>query len=140
MVRGSASPGERASAEWIAGRLREAGAGDVELQTFRYQGTYAWAHAAHVAAGLASRALAAAALVSLELEASGRAQWIRRLLPASEGTNVLARIPAAGERRATLVVLAHHDAARTGLSWDPRLVALGARPGRMPARLGPVGL
>jgi Peptidase family M28 len=147
MTRGSASPGERASAEWIAGRLREAGAADVRLQTFRYQGTYAGAHAVHVAAGLVAArrggalgaALAAGALASLELEASGRAQWVRRLLPSSEGTNVVARIPPAGERGATLVVLAHHDAARTGISWDPRLVALGGRPGRMAPRMGLVG-
>jgi Peptidase family M28 len=147
MTRGSASPGERASAEWIAGRLREAGASDVRLETFRYQGTYAGAHALHLAAGLVAArrgrvlgaALAAGALASLELEASGRAQWIRRLMPSAEGTNVVARVPAAGERRATLVLLAHHDAARTGLSWHPRLVGLGAQPGRMPARMGPVG-
>jgi acetylornithine deacetylase/succinyl-diaminopimelate desuccinylase-like protein len=148
MTRGSASPGERASAEWIAGRLREAGASDVHLETFRYQGTYAGAHALHVAAGLVAArrggvlgaALAAGALASLELEASGRAQWVRRVLPASEGTNVVARLPAAEERRATLVLLAHHDAARTGLGWDPRLVGLGAKPGRMSARMGPIGV
>ncbi len=147
MTRGSASPGERASAEWIAGRLREAGAADVGLETFRYQGTYAGPHALHVAAGLVAArrggwlgaALAAGALASLELEVSGRAQWTRRLLPASEATSVVARVAAAGERRATLVLLAHHDAARTGLAWDPRLVGLGAKPGRMPARMGLVG-
>ncbi len=148
MTRGSASPGERRSAEWIAGRLREEGVSDVALEAFRYQSTYAWAHAAHVAAGLlASRrggltgsAACAATLASLELDASGRAQWLRRLLPAAEGTNVVARIPAAGSRRATLVLVAHHDAARTGLSWHPRLVALGGRPGVMPPRMGAVGL
>jgi Peptidase family M28 len=147
MTRGSASPGERASAEWIAGRLREAGAAGVSLETFRYQGTYAGAHAVHVAAGLvaarrgglAGAALAAAALASLELEASGRTQWVRRLLPSSEGVNVVGRVPAAAEPRAILVVLAHHDAARTGVSWDPRLVALGGKPGRMSPRLGLVG-
>jgi hypothetical protein len=148
MTRGSASPGERLSGEWVAGRLREAGARDVELESFRYQGTYAWAHAAHVAAGLVAArrggllgsALAAAALASLELEASGRSQWLRRLLPAAEGTNAVARIPAAGDRRRTLVLVAHHDAARTGLGWDPRLVKLGAKPGVMPPRMGLLGL
>jgi Peptidase family M28 len=147
MTRASASPAERSSAEWIAGRLREADAADVRLESFRYQATYAGAHAVHVAAGLlaarrggwAGAALAAGALASLELEASGRAQWVRRLLPATDGTNVVARIPAAGEARGTVVLVAHHDAARTGLSWDPRLVALGAKPGIMPPRLGLVG-
>jgi hypothetical protein len=162
MTRGSASPGERLSAEWVARRLREEGVSEVGLETFRYQGTYAWAHAAQVAAGLlASRraallgsAACAAALASLELDASGRAQWLRRLLPAGQGTNVVARIPAGRRsdaaraaaaaggdvRPATLVLVAHHDAARTGLSWHPRLVGLGARPGAMPRRMGAVAL
>jgi len=135
MTRDSAGPGERASAAWIAGRLRDAGAQDVRVEPFRYQGTYAWAHAAHAAAGLAGArlggvrgaVLALAALVSLEHEVSGRSQWIRRLLPAGEGANVVARVPARGERRATLVLLAHHDAARTGVVWHPRIVRAGAR-------------
>jgi hypothetical protein len=134
MVRDSAGPGERASAAWIAGRLREAGASDVRIEPFRYQGTYAWAHAAHAAAGLGAAvrgglpgtALGLAVLASLEAEASGRSQWIRRILPAGEGANVVARIPAAGPRQATLVVLAHHDAARTGLVWHPRIAGAGA--------------
>ena len=159
MVRASASPGERRSGEWIAGRLREAGAEDVDLESFRYQGSYAGAHAAHVAAGLVAArrgglsgtALALAALASLELDASGRNQWLRRFLPAGEGTNVVARIGSVLSRgrmatsrqdgaERTIVFVAHHDAARTGVAWDPRLVALGARPGAMPPRLGLVGV
>ena len=124
--RGSAGPGERASAEWAAGRLREAGAADVRLETFRYQRNWAWRHVAHHAAGLlAARlggpigsALAAATAVSYELDVAGRSQWTSALLPAGEGTNVVARVPAAGERRRTLVLVAHHDAARTGWLWS----------------------
>jgi Peptidase family M28 len=129
MSRGSASAGERASAAWVAARLQEAGASDVRVETFAYQGTYAWAHSLHAAAGLAAMALrgwrgaalAAGALVSLELEASGRRQWVRRLLPAGEGANVVARVPSPGPRRATVVLVAHHDAARTGLAWHPAI-------------------
>jgi hypothetical protein len=55
--------------------------------------------------------------VSLELEVAGRSAWTARLLPAAEGVNVLARIPAAGPAERTVVFLAHHDAARTGLLW-----------------------
>lgn len=143
MVRDSAGPGERASAAWIAGRLREAGAADVRVEPFRYQGTYAWAHAVHAAAGLAGAArggpagasVALAALASLEREASGRSQWVRRLLPAGEGANVLARIPAGRERRATLVLVAHHDAARTGLVWHPRIARAGAQRNRRRRRV-----
>ncbi|MBI5104693.1 MAG: M28 family peptidase [Solirubrobacterales bacterium] len=123
LVRDSAGPGERAAAEWVAGRLRGAGVADVELQRFRYQGTYAWAHAAHSAAAMAGGPLALAALASLELEGSGRLQWLRRLLPAGEGTTAVAR---AGEGPRTLVLVAHVDAARTGVAWNPRVTEPGA--------------
>jgi hypothetical protein len=123
MERRSASPGERASAEWIARRLHEAGAQQIRLQEFRYQDTYAGAQGLHFAAGMAgSRLLAAAAAVSFHVEFAGRLQWTRELLPAGTGTNVVARVPARGERRRTLVLVAHHDAAHTGLMWHPRLV------------------
>ena len=140
--RGSAGPGERSSAEWVAQRLREEGGEDVRLECFPYQGTFAHAQALHYAAGLltalgAPRPLAAAALLSFELDFSGRSQWIRGLLPQTEGTNVVARLGARGERLRTLVLVAHHDAARTGLMWDPRLLAAGdrtaARTGRHPS-------
>ncbi|MFN8218032.1 MAG: M28 family peptidase [Solirubrobacterales bacterium] len=122
--RGAGGDGERRSAEWLAARLREAGAAEVRLAPFRYQRTYAWAHAAHLALGMVGGAAAATAAVSYELEFSGRSQWLRRLLPGAPATNVIARLPASGARRRTLVLLAHHDAARTGLIWNPRLVAL----------------
>jgi hypothetical protein len=68
---------------------------------------------------------AAAALASFELEYSGRSQWLRRLLPGGEGTNVVGVLPARGARQRTLVLVGHHDAAHTGLMWHPRLVAGG---------------
>lgn len=123
LERSSARPGERAAAELVARALQARGV-DSELRSFRYQGTYAYAHALHTAAGLAGGPLSAAALVSLELEASGRVQWLRRVLPATEATNLIARVPAAGPRKATVALVAHLDAARTGLAWHPRLVAL----------------
>ena len=152
MTRGSASPGEHASGEWIAGRLREVGARDVALEPYRFQPSYVGAHLAHVGAallaarlgGVRGAVLVAAALASFEAEVSGRFQWVRRLLPAAAGVNVLARVPAAGERRATLVLVAHHDAARTGLAWHPALLGLGAAGARrrrvMTPRAGPIGV
>ncbi len=133
--RSSARPGERQSAAWLAGRLAELGVGEVAIRPYRYQRSYALAHGLHVAAGLAAcslggaaaAALAAAALVSCEREVSGRSQWLRRLLPRGEGANVTGRLPAAGRRRATLVLVAHHDAANTGLQWHPRVITAGAR-------------
>ena len=134
MARRSASAGERESASFLARRLAEAGADDVRTDRFRYQTTWAWRQAPHFAAGLVaaalrSRALAAAALVSFDLEISGRSQWLGRLVPAGEGANVLARVPAAGGRpaRRTLVLVAHHDAAQTGLMWRHPWLAGTAR-------------
>jgi Peptidase family M28 len=130
--RGSATPGERRSAEWIAVRLRELGAEDVSFEEFRYQRTFAHAAGLHFAAGLLAalgrrRLVAAAALASYEADYSGRLQWLRRLLPADTGTNVVGRLPARGAPTRTVVLVAHHDAARTGLMWDPRLVGPGDR-------------
>jgi acetylornithine deacetylase/succinyl-diaminopimelate desuccinylase-like protein len=134
MDRGSASPGERAAAEWGVARLREAGATDVRLERFRYQRTIAERTVPHLLGGLlAARlggargaALAAAALVSFELDFGGRFQWLRRLVPAGDGANAVGRVAATGERRRTLVLVAHHDAAHTGFAWKhPELVGMG---------------
>ena len=135
MRRSSARAGERESATWLARRLNAIGAADVELQPFRYQRSYALAHAIHNLAGLlacsiggpAGAAVALAALASCEREVSGKSQWLRRLLPRGEGANVIARLPARERTRARLVLVAHHDAANTGVIWHPRVVAAGAR-------------
>ena len=106
MTRDSAGAGERASAEWAAGRLRELGAEDVRVDAFRYQPTFAYAQGAHFAAGTLAalggrRLLAAATLASFELDYSGRAQWSRALLPAGDGANAVGRLPARGPRTRT---------------------------------------
>jgi hypothetical protein len=126
--RRSASAGERASARWCARRLAEAGAVDVAVEPFRYQSSFGLVHAAHFAtAAVAGRAAAALALASFELDYSGRAQPLRRVVGSGEGANVVGRVPARGRRRRTLVLVAHHDAARTGLMWHPALAGAGAR-------------
>lgn len=156
--RRSASPGELDSARWCAERLRAAGAVDVELVPYRYQHSFGHAHALHFAAATLGRLPAVAALLGFELDYSGRAQPSRRLLPTGEGANVVARLPAtdagripaplsplsahrseaAGRAPRTLVLVAHHDAAHTGLMWHPRLAEPGARSdGRPPFSLLP---
>ena len=136
MERGSASPGELRAAEWGAERLRQSGAVDVRLERFRYQRTIAERSVPHLAAGLVAATaggglgatLAAASLVSFELDFGGRLQWLRGLVPAGEGTNAVARVPAIGERRRTLVLVAHHDTAHTGIGWkNPELIGYGTR-------------
>lgn len=133
MTRSSARPGEWESANWLAGRLVRAGATEVRVHRYRYQRSYALAHGLHNLGGLAAAArggpagfvLAMGTLSSYEREVSGRSQWLRRWLPGGLGANVTARVPAAGRRRGTLVLVAHHDAANTGWVWHPRLVASG---------------
>ena len=90
----------------------------MRFDSFRYQSSWAWRAVPHFLAGLAGRRLLAlAALVSFDADQSGRCQWLRHVVPAGEGANVVARVPAAGRRERTLVLVAHHDAAQTGLLW-----------------------
>jgi hypothetical protein len=135
--RRSASAGERESARLVVGRLRDAAASDVRIEPFRYPHTFGHLHALLFGAATLGRAPAAAALAAFELDFSGRAQPLRRLLPAGEGANVVARVPAAGARRRTLVLVAHHDAAHTGLMWHPALAGGARRDGRPPFSLLP---
>jgi hypothetical protein len=134
MTRDSAGEGERAAAAWVRDRLAVAGAREARLEPYRYSSTYVWAHLVHVVAGLLAAwlpplpraVLALAAFAGLELDVSGRRQPLRRLLPRGDGANAVARIPAVGDRRATLVLVAHLDAARTGLSFKAGAAGGGA--------------
>ena len=128
-TRGSARPGERArpSGRRAAAPARRAGGahrgvrlpGDLRLRPGRaLRGRRArGADRPALAGGGHARFLRARVL--------GRAQWLRSVLPSSEGVNVVGRLPSRGPRKRTLVLVAHHDAARTGLMWDPRLLAAG---------------
>jgi acetylornithine deacetylase/succinyl-diaminopimelate desuccinylase-like protein len=123
MERGSAAE-DKPQVAWLERRLRDAGAHEVHTESFRFQRRPS-RYVAHTVAGLTAAALggpagaglAAATLASVELEASGRSRWSARFLPAGEGANVVARVPAAGEPERTVVFLAHHDAQRSGLLW-----------------------
>ena len=127
--------GERESAEWVAGRLRALGTEDVRILTFRGQSSWAWAHGAHMLGGLAAswirgragRLLGVLVAVSYELEVSVRSQWLRRLLPGRPGYSVEAHIPSKDPASRTLVLVAHHDAAQSGLIWHPMANAANRR-------------
>jgi Peptidase family M28 len=127
MVRDSAEAGERAAAAWVHERLTEAGVEDVAREPYHHPRTYVWSHLAHALAGLSRRrAVRLLAALSYELEVSGRLQWTQRLAPHGHGLNVVARLPAAGPVERTLVLVAHLDAQRSGLVWDPRIIEAGA--------------
>jgi hypothetical protein len=142
LERPSASDGERAGAEWIAARLGELGC-EARVEQERAHGGYWWPlgvpNAAAALAALAARrrwgsagrralaaAVGAAAALAVWDDVGGGSLWFRRrFLPRRSTWNVVAE---AGDRDAerTVVLVAHHDAAHTGLVFHPALPRLAA--------------
>lgn len=150
--RESASEGERRAAAWIAERLESLGCA-ARVEQGEASGGY-WlplglASAAAAAAGMLAlgaarstrkargrRALAVAAgavaAAAFADDVSCGRHWLRRLaLPRRSCWNVVAE---SGDRGAdqTLAILAHHDAAHSGVVFDPRITsALAGRLGTL---------
>lgn len=135
LERAPCSAGEREAAEWIAARLREAGL-PARVERDRVHGSFEWPLGSLAALGAAGgvAALAGRRRIALATGAAaaaamwqdlggGRRRWFRRLLPQAETSNVVAEAGDAGAER-TLVVLAHHDAARTSFVFDQALPRL----------------
>jgi hypothetical protein len=134
--RRAGEPGEQQAANWIAHRVRDAGArATVEEAAFRegYAKVIRNLAGAGAVAGLGALvnrrlrriggATAAAATLAMADDISNGPRVFRRLSgPPRKTWNVVAEC---GEPRAdrTLVVLAHHDAAPTGRIFDDRLQA-----------------
>jgi hypothetical protein len=127
--RPSASDGEREAAEWIVSRLRGLGV-DARVEQESVHGEYwrplALLTGAGAVAGLATGgrrsligasvgALAAAAIWD-DLTAGNR--YFRRRLPRRTAYNVVAEIGPRDAKR-TVVLVAHHDAAHSGLIFHP---------------------
>lgn len=146
MTRDSAGTGERAAAAWAHGRLVAAGAEATTVEHYRGRGTNSWSFAAHSLAGLAAlrlgglrgALLAGIAAVSLERDASGRFPWRRRIVGGGTGANAVGVVPARGEERATVVLVAHLDAAKTGLAWHPAIARGAAKRRERTRRVDPV--
>jgi len=129
--RGTASPGEREAADWIAERLRSLGA-DAHTESEQVHGGY-WIPVgapAAAAAGLALLALRGGAVARLAALAggtvatasilddiSGGPQVSRRALPKQESRNVVA-VAGDPDGAHTLVLVAHHDAGHGGAVFD----------------------
>jgi peptidase M28-like protein len=139
--RASASDGERRAAEWIVARLRRYGH-DARIEVERAHGGYWWPlgllNGGAALAGLAARrsrsrwarllaaGVGAGAAAAIWDELGGGRLWFRRAaLPHRDTFNVLAE---AGDADAaeTIVVVAHHDAAHSGLVFHPALPRLFA--------------
>lgn len=132
LERRAGSPAERQAAEWIVDRLGEAGAADPRIEEVEYLDGYApliaglCAVAAGAAAtGLLSRkarlpaaAVALGAAAAIADDVSNGPRLARNLTQKPKKTwNVVAEAGDADAER-TLVVLAHHDAAPTGMFFD----------------------
>lgn len=128
------SPGEREAAEWIAARLRRAGASEVALEDEPSWGTFpptalvlglvGIAGCAAVLAGrrLGGSALALASVAGVLDEAENGPRIVRRAIRRRRSTvNVVARTGDPNGAR-TLVLLAHHDGAQTGVLYDQSLI------------------
>ncbi len=141
MRRPSASEGERIAAEVIANHLRELGF-DTEVEQEHAHGGYWWpiglANGVAAVAGVgalrgASRRARVGAAIAAGIAAAGLwddlgqgHRWIRQLLPHRPTYNVVAE---AGDPDAdtTIVVVAHHDAAHSGLVFHPALGQIGPK-------------
>ncbi len=132
--RPSASAGEREAAELIAAELGRLAA-DVRLEEERAHGTYWWpiglATGTAALAGLSRGRVAPAVVAGLAAATVAddvrlRARWLRRLLPQRSTANVVARAGDAAAER-TVVFVAHHDAAHSGLVFHPELARSWAR-------------
>ncbi|MGH2842735.1 MAG: M28 family metallopeptidase [Solirubrobacteraceae bacterium] len=137
--RSPGSQGEAAAADWLVEQLRQAGC-EAEVERARFHDGFAQPIGTLTAAatlggliaarrhGRALGALIAAVACALIVDdVSNGPRVYRRLQRTRPTQNVVAL---AGEKTAqrTLVVLAHHDAAPTGLVFNDRLqVALGER-------------
>ena len=133
--RPSASDGERRAAEWLAGEFREAGCRDVRVEEERAHGGYWWPlgllNAGSALAAMLGRLPAAlvgaAASAAVYDDVSGGRLWFRRrALPHRPTWNVVAELGDPGAER-TVVFLAHHDAAHSGLVFHPALPRIGMR-------------
>jgi hypothetical protein len=152
--RPSASEGERRAAEWLVGRFGELGA-EARIEAEPAHGTYWWPLGLGAALGalggilglrgrrLLGGALAGAAAAGMASDFPPGKRWLRRLLPRRTTYNVLCELgPADAER--TVVVIAHHDAAHSGLVFHPELPNIADRLGLIertdtsPALMAPV--
>ena len=137
--RPSASEGERRAAEWLVERFGELGA-EARIEAEPAHGTYWWPLGIGAALGalggilglrgrrLLGGALAAAAAAGMASDFPPGKRLLRRLLPRRTTYNVVCELgPADAER--TVVVIAHHDAAHSGLVFHPEIPNIADRLG-----------
>jgi hypothetical protein len=137
--RPSASDGERRAAEWLVARFAELGA-EARIEAEPAHGTYWWPLGIGAALGALSGWLALrgrrflAALLGAVGAAGIAADFppgkrpLRRLLPQRTTYNVVCEL-GDPEAERTIVLIAHHDSAHSGLVFHPALPQIGNRLG-----------
>jgi hypothetical protein len=137
--RPSASEGERRAAEWLVAQLAELGA-DARIEAEPAHGTYWWPLGIGAALGALGAALALRGrrLLGALLGTVGAAgiaddfppgkRRLRRVLPKRTTYNVVCELGDPGAELA-VVLIAHHDAAHSGLVFHPALPELADRLG-----------
>jgi hypothetical protein len=135
--RPSASEGERRAADWVVDQLSRQGA-EARIEVERAHGSFYWplclGAGAGALAGLATLrgrrllggAIGAAAAAGIASDYPPGPRWIRRLLPKHDTTNVIAELGPPDAAR-TIVLVAHHDAPRSGLLFHPGIPAYLSR-------------
>ncbi len=137
--RPSASDGERRAAEWLVARFAALGA-EARIEAERAHGSYCWPRGIGAALGALSGwlGLRGRRLLPALLGAIGAAgiaadfppgkRPLRRLLPRRTTYNVVCEVGDLEAER-TIVLIAHHDAAHSGLVFHPALPHIGDRLG-----------
>lgn len=133
--RGSTTRAERNASKYLAETLR-AMADEVSIQSFRSVPTFSWAYGMYYFFMVAAAALipflpVAAAVLALAntlayLCECHTFEMYTKILPKDKSQNVIARKsnPSEhGERLPRVVLVAHYDSSRSGLSFHPKLVA-----------------
>ncbi len=135
--RAPCSEGERRAQEMLAAELEAAGA-SAELRPMRSD-THLYAlMGLHFGLSLLATAalfwrpevaFALHLLVAASYYGDSTRRWylLRRLLPRRDSQNLVATLPARGPVRHRLVLMAHADAAYTGFTFQPWLLAAGVR-------------
>jgi hypothetical protein len=152
--RPSASDGERIAAEWLVGQFAELGA-PARIEAENAHGTYWWPQGIGAALGAlgAAAALRGRRILGTLLGAIGAAgiaddfppgqRRLRRILPTRTTYNVLCELGDPDAER-TVVVIAHHDSAHSGLVFHPQVPQIAGRLGLLektdtsPALMAPV--
>lgn len=137
--RPSASEGERRAAEWLVERFAELGA-EARIEAETAHGTYWWplgvgATLGALGGGMALRGrrlrgglVAAAAAIGMATDFPPGKRLLRRALPRRTTYNVACELGSAEAER-TVVLIAHHDAAHSGLVFHPELPNIANRLG-----------